>query len=124
MISPHVKNLLADEINGENCMAHVAAISQYHRSLGSPEYHEACEYLRHYLRSQRIEIDSLDAPLDNRTRIGNYIMPPAWEPRDAEFKVVDPEERLIVSFTETPTCINSWSGATPPEGVTAELVDV
>jgi hypothetical protein len=117
-------SLLANELDGEKCMAHVAEISQYHRSLGSREYHEACEYMRRYLASQGIEVDNLNAPLDNRTRIGNYIVPPAWEPRDAVLTMVEPEERGLVSFAETPTCINSWSGATPPEGVTAELVDV
>ncbi len=124
MLSPRVKNLIADELNGENCMVHVREISQYHRSLGSREYHEACEYLCRYLSGQGIEVDHLNAPLDNKTRIGNYIVPPAWEPRDAVLKLVEPEERGLVSFAETPTCINSWSGATPPEGVTAELVDV
>ncbi|HZQ09138.1 MAG TPA: M28 family peptidase, partial [Anaerolineae bacterium] len=77
-----------------------------------------------YLASQGIEVSNLNAPLDNKTRIGNYIVPPAWEPCDAVLKVVEPEERGIVTFAEAPTCINSWSGATPPEGVTAELVDV
>ncbi len=124
MFSPHVMNLIADEFNSNVCMTHVSEISQYHRSLGSREYHEACEYVRRYLASQGIKVDNLNAPLDNKTRIGNYIVPPAWEPRDAVFKVVAPEERGIVTFAEAPTCINSWSGATPPEGVTAELVDV
>lgn len=124
MFSPRVMTLLANELDGEKCLKHVAEISQYHRSLGSREYHEACEYVRRYLASEGIQVESLDAPLDNRTRIGNYIVPPAWEPRDAVFKVVSPEDRTIVTFAEAPTCINSWSGATPPEGVTAELVDV
>ncbi len=124
MIDPAVKRLIADELDPTNCVQHVAEISQYHRGLGSREYHEACEYLRRYLASQNIEVGGLDAPLDNKTRIGNYTVPPAWEPRDALVKIVEPEEKVVVSFQETPTCINSWSGATPPEGVTAELVYV
>jgi hypothetical protein len=124
MINQAVKQLIADELNGENCVQHVAEISQYHRGLGSREYHEACEYVRRYLRGQGIEVGSLDAPLDNKTRIGNYTVPPAWEPTDALVKIVEPEDKVVVSFQESPTCINSWSGATPPEGVTAELVYV
>jgi hypothetical protein len=124
VISSRTKTLLADELNGDHAIAHVAEITQYHRGLGSREYHEACEYLRRYLDRQGIEVSSLNAPLDGRARIGNYIVPPAWEPRDAVARVVEPEERLIVSFQEAPTCINSWSGATPPDGVTAELVHV
>src|ERR671917_131573 len=106
MIPQNVKKLIADELDGNNCVQHVAEITQYHRSLGSKEYHEACEYMRRYLRSQDIEVGSLDAPLDNTTRIGNYTVPPAWEPRDAIVKIVEPEERVVVSFQETPTCIN------------------
>jgi len=37
---------------------------------------------------------------------------------------VAPEERTLVNYAQTPTCINSWSAATPPGGVTAELVYV
>lgn len=124
MISPRVKTALADELNGDNAVAHVAEITQYHRALGSREYHEAAEYLRRYLSGQNIELGALDAPLDNRTRVGNYVLPRAWEPRDALLKVVEPEHRVIVTYQEAPTCINSWSGATPPEGLVAELVHV
>jgi hypothetical protein len=124
VISPRVKTLLADELNGDNAVAHVAEITQYHRALGSREYHEAAEYLRRYLSGQDIELGALDAPLDNRTRVGNYTLPRAWEPRDALLKVVEPEHRVIVSYQEAPTCINSWSGATPPQGIVAELVHV
>src|SRR5207247_4086460 len=109
MIGNRIKQLVADELNGENCVKHVAEISKYHRSLGSREYHEACEYMRRYLHSVGLEVGSLDAPLDNKTRIGNYIVPPAWEPHDAIVKIVEPEEKVVVSFQETPTCINSWS---------------
>jgi hypothetical protein len=124
MLSSRVKELHADELNGENALSHVAEITQYHRSLGSKEYHEACEYVRNYFDREGIEVRELPAPLDNKTQIGNYTVPPAWEPRDAIVKVVHPEERVIVSFQDTPTCINSWSGSTSPEGVTAELVYV
>src|SRR5258707_1645402 len=124
MIGTHIKQLIADELDGSLCLRHVAELTQYHRSLGSREYHEASEYLERYVRGRGIEVGRFDAPLDNRTRIGNYTVPPAWEPRDAIATVVEPERRVIVSFRDAPTCINSWSAATPAEGVTAELVDV
>ena len=119
-----IKNLVAKEVNGETAKKHVREIINYHRSLGGSEYHEAAEYLKRYLRSIGLEVTSIDAPMDNKTRAGNYILPYAWEPYDAILKVVEPEERTLVSFHETPTCINSWSAATPPGGVTAELVYV
>src|SRR5690349_1694342 len=107
MIETAIKQLIADEVDGSTCMRHVAELSQYHRSLGSREYHAAAQYLERYLRAQGIEVGRMDAPLDNHTRIGNYTVPPAWEPRDAIATVVEPERRVIVSFRDAPTCINS-----------------
>ena len=124
MLSAQIKSSLADELNGDNAMSHVAEITQYHRSLGSKEYQEAADYLHSYFAGEGMEVVNLEAPLDNETQIGNYTVPPAWEPKDAIVKVVHPEERVVVSFQEAPTCINSWSAATPPEGVTADLVYV
>ena len=114
----------ADELDGERAQEHVKEITVYHRSLGSAEWHAAADALKRRLAGIGLEATSIDEPLNNTTRIGNYTIPYAWEPRDAILKVVSPEERTLVNFRETPTCINSWSGATPPAGVIAEVVHV
>src|SRR5262249_8650832 len=54
----------------------------------------------------------------------NWSLPRAWEPRAVSFRVLSPEERTLVTFARTPTCIHPWSAPTPPEGVTAEIVHV
>jgi hypothetical protein len=54
----------------------------------------------------------------------NWSVPRAWEPHSASFRVLSPEERTLVDFARTPTCIHPWSASTPPEGVTAEIVHV
>lgn len=119
-----IKRLVAEEVNGHTAKKHVPEIVNYHRSLGGSGYHEAAEYLKRYLKKAGLEVVSIDAPLDNKTRAGNYTLPFAWEPYDAILKVVEPEERTLVNFKQSPTCINSWSAATPPGGVTADLVYV
>lgn len=35
-----------------------------------------------------------------------------------------PESASLCRYAETPACLGMWSGPTPPEGVTAELVDL
>jgi hypothetical protein len=124
MMGTRVKELVAQEVDGCLAKKHVREIINYHRSIGGSEYHEAAEYLKRYLRSVGLQVTSIDAPLDNLTRAGNYTLPYAWEPYCAILKVVEPEKKTLVTFHETPTCINSWSAATPPGGVIAELVYV
>jgi hypothetical protein len=124
MVETRLKTLVADELDGARAQRHVREITVYHRSLGSAEWHQAADDLKQYLDGIGLEVTSIDEPLNNTTRIGNYTIPYAWEPHDAVLKVVEPEERTLVNFKESPTCINSWSGATPPSGVVAEVVHV
>ncbi len=119
------KQLVADELNGENAVETVRQLTYYWRSPGSSGYKQAAEYLKGYLRRIGLEVTSIDGPMDNRTPVGNYRFTPlAWEPVDAVLRVVSPEEKMLVSFAEAPICINSWSASTPPEGVEAEVVYV
>jgi hypothetical protein len=124
MINSRIKSLLAEEASGENSMAHTREITQYHRGLGSWGDHTAAAYLMNYMREERIQAVLLEAPLDNKTKTVDWVHPFAWQPRDAILKVMEPEERILVTFWDTPTCINSWSASTPAEGVVAELVYV
>lgn len=125
MYGDKLKQLIADELDGENAVNTVRELTYYWRSPGSSGYKEAAEYLKGYLEKIGLEVTSIDAPMDNRTPVGNYRFTPlAWEPVDAILKVVSPEEKVLVSFDEAPICINSWSASTPPEGVEAEVVYV
>jgi len=124
MIDSRVKRLLVEEANGENAVAHTREITQYHRGLGSWGDHTAAAYLMDYMKKEGLKAVMVEAPLDNKTKSVDWVHPFAWQPRDAILKVMEPEERILVTFWDTPTCINSWSAATPPEGLTAELVYV
>jgi aminopeptidase YwaD len=125
MVGVKLSSLIADELNGENAVNLVRELTYYWRSPGSSEYRESAEYLKGYLRRIGLEVTSIDAPMDNRTPVGNYRFTPlAWEPVDAILKVITPEERVLVSFHQAPVCINSWSASTPEEGVEAEVVYV
>lgn len=125
MIGNKLKQMVADELNGENAVNTVRELTYYWRSPGSSGYKASAEYLKGYLRRIGLEVTSIDGPMDNRTPVGNYRFTPlAWEPVDAILKVVSPEEKVLVSFDEAPICINSWSASTPPEGVEAEVVYV
>ena len=52
------------------------------------------------------------------------VFAPAYEPTSACVRVLSPQAYTICDFAETPMCLPSNSPATPPEGVTAEVVDI
>src|SRR5262249_17337459 len=115
---------LAGAIDGRRCLEHVRQIGTYDRSLGSAGYHSAAEYVRASLGRMGLGPRPITWPMDDAPVPWKWGVPGAWEPRAAWFRVLSPEERTLVTFAHTPTCIHPWSASTPAEGVTAEIVHV
>ncbi len=88
-------------------------------------FHEAAEHVQDTLvkigiKNARIE----QFPADGETKYWTYTAPIGWEAKSAELWLVKPEQKLLARYQDTPTCLHAHSNATPPEGITAELVDV
>jgi hypothetical protein len=115
---------LAGVIDGRRCLNHVREIGAYDRSLGSRGYHAAADYVQRSLQRIGLGTRVLTWPMDDSAVPWNWSVPRAWEPQAAWFRVLEPEEKTLVTFATTPTCIHPWSAATPAEGVTAEIVHV
>jgi hypothetical protein len=47
-----------------------------------------------------------------------------WTVRSAELRLVQPEDKLLATYEDTPQSLHTYSNATPTKGVTAELIDV
>jgi aminopeptidase-like protein len=89
-------------------------------------FHEAAEYVRNEL----LNIGLTDAVIeqflsDGAKEYWTHTSPIGWTVNSAELRLVEPEEeKLIVTYADLPQSLHTFSNATPPEGVTAELVDV
>jgi hypothetical protein len=115
---------LATAIDGHRCLDHVREIGHYDRSLGSSGYHASAEYVMGALGRMGLQTRTVPWPMDDKPVPWNWDVPFAWEPHAAVFKVLAPEERTLVNFLNTPTCLHPWSAATPPDGQAAEIVYV
>jgi hypothetical protein len=55
-------------------------------------------------------------------------MPLAWDAKSAKLEIIDPalpqDQAVLADFQKVPSSLGMWSGSTPPEGVTAEIVDL
>lgn len=120
-----IKKLVKEELSGERAKSYVQQISRFHRIQASPMFHEAAEYVKTTL----LQIGFKDAEIlqfssDGSRKYWTYISPVGWEVKSAELKLVEPEERLLVQYSEIPTSLHIHSKSTPKKGVIAELVDV
>src|SRR5437867_3223929 len=70
----------------------------------------------------------IDAPADGISQFGHWTMPLAWDVKHARLEIMDPavpeEFRVLADYEKVPASLGMWSGATPPEGVTAEVVEL
>jgi hypothetical protein len=88
-------------------------------------FHEAAEYVKNeLLKIGLTDVTIEQFPADGKTKYWTYTSPIGWTARSAELRLVEPEERLIVRYEDVPTCLHTYSKATSPEGVAAELIDV
>ena len=110
--------------NGRRCLEYVREIGHYDRSLGSSGYHASAEYVMSALGKMGLQARIVPWPMDDKPVPWNWNVPFAWEPHAAAFKVLSPEERTLVNFITTPTCLHPWSASTPPDGQAAEIVYV
>jgi hypothetical protein len=94
-----------------------------------PKYAETAEYLKGVMTGiglQQVEI--LAAPADGTSQFGYWTEPLAWDAKEARLELLEPalplNERILADFQKVPCSLCMWSGSTPPEGITAEVVDL
>ncbi len=120
-----LNKIVKEEISGNIAKTFVAQISRFHRIQASTMFHEAAEHVKNELIKMGLD----DATIEQYTADGakeywTHTSPIGWTVNSAELRLVEPEEKLIVTYQDTPQSLHTHSNATPPEGVTAELVEV
>jgi len=124
-MNPEIKKLVKEELSGEKAKDYVAQITQYHRIQASTMFHQAAEHVK----QQLLNIGLTDAKIeqfksDGATKYWTHTSPVGWEVKNAELRLIEPEQQLITRYADVPTSLHTCSNATPPEGITAELIDV
>lgn len=90
------------------------------RGGGNRGFDASVDHLFDYLQSSEFReigtLSILEGPLT--------LHPLAWEPIDAEIAIVSPVHEVLHTYADTPSLLGKYSGATPDQGIEAELVDV
>jgi hypothetical protein len=120
-----LKKLVKDELSGSIAKSFVSQISRFHRIQGSSMFHEATEHVKTELQKLGFK-DAITEqfPADGKSKYWTYTSPIGWTVKNAELRLVEPEEKLLCIYEDCPQSLHTFSNATPPKGITAELVDV
>jgi len=117
--------LVKEELSGSVAKSFVEQIASFHRIQASTMFHEAANYVKDELLKIGLKDASIEQfPADGKIKYWTYTSPVGWTVKSAELHLIEPEEKLIVRYEDVPTCLHTYSKATPPEGVIAELIDV
>ncbi len=111
---------LQAEFSEENALATVAHLQRFWRENGNAHFNACMDHLAEQLknagftdRSHRYQLWIHDTLLTQQQ---------SWQPYEASVRILEPVDTLMYSLTDTPMALCVGSHATPPEGVTAELV--
>ena len=120
-----MKSIIKEELSGERAKIYVQQISQFHRIQASPMFHKAAEYVKDTL----IQIGLKDTKImqfvsDGSKKYWTHVSPIGWEVKNAELRLVEPEEKILVNYVDTPMSLHVHSKSTPQRGTVAELIDV
>ncbi len=87
-------------------------------------FHKTARYVADTLDAlDGVEARVIEFPADGQTMYGDWIMPCAWDAHSAVLKDLSSGE-VIVDYEKVPTAMVMGSGATPADGIQAELIYV
>src|SRR5436190_7825683 len=117
------------EIQPEQAMNFMQQVYSTDRWFTFPKFQETAEYLKQSMKGIGLEDVELSGALaDGSIQFGFLTMPLAWDVKSERLEIVDPPVRsdiaTLTDYQKIPASLGMWSGATPPEGVMAEVVSL
>lgn len=117
------------EVNAETAMRYMREVYESDRLFTFPAFQRTAEHLSGRLKEIGLsQVELLHAPADGVTQYGFWTMPMAWDAADARLEIVEPavpaDQRVLADYPRIPASLGMWSGPTPPEGITAEVVEM
>jgi hypothetical protein len=123
-LEPLIK-AINNEVDAKRAMETVNRVYATDRWFTFPKFEETALYLKRRLEESGVKnVEIGGARADGKTQAGYWTMPLAWDANQATLEVIKPERILLCDYQQIPSSLGMWSGSTPKEGVTAELVDI
>jgi hypothetical protein len=120
---------IRSEVKPQEAMEHMRRVYSTDRWFTFPKFQETAEYLERTMKAIGLrDVEILAAPADGVSQFGYWIMPLAWDVKQARLEIVEPgtptEFRVLADYQQVPASLGMWSGPTPPGGVVAEVIEL
>ncbi len=119
--------LITEELSGEKAREFVARLWETARWNSFDKIQLTAASVAEIMREIGLEeVQVINYPADGITAYGGWVMPMAWDAREARLEVVSPEVQapLLADYRRCPQSLMMYSAPTPPEGLEAEVVAV
>jgi hypothetical protein len=115
---------ISAETSAERAFDHVVDISRYHRIQASPGYRQAAEYCVDRLLETSTNARVIHYPADPEARFWSFPSFEEWQGRAGVLGIVKPASLAgkLADFEACPISLIQRSKATPPEGLTLEVI--
>jgi Peptidase family M28 len=116
---------ISQQIDSGRAMETMKRVYATDRWFTFPKFEETALYLKGRLEESGLrDVQIGGGKADGETQVGYWTMPLAWDAKSASLEVTAPEHFMLCDYQTVPTSLGMWSGHTPRDGVTAELVDI
>ena len=118
-----------DAYRSDDAMRVMREVYAGDRFFTFPRFLDTADYLKGQMQQAGLSaVEIVQAPADGVTQVGYWTMPLAWDVKQARLEIVDSnlpaDSRVLADYQKIPASLGMWSGPTPPEGVTAEVVEL
>ncbi len=115
---------IAQELSGHRAKQHMAEIHRTDRFFSFDRYQETAQYCRAQMEALGLEgVESVSCRADGRTAYGDWLVPRAWDAREAILQISD-SGHVLARYPDVPTSLYMYSTPTPAEGIETELIEV
>ena len=120
---------IRSELKPEQAMNFMRQVYSNDRWFTFPKFQETAKYLKLSMEAIGLEdVELSGGPANGSSQSGFWTMPLAWDVKSARLEIVDPQVpadvATLADYQKIPSSLGMWSGATPPEGVMAEVVSL
>jgi hypothetical protein len=117
-----VVNAVRAEVRPQDAMDIMRHVYATDRWFTFPKFEETARYLKHTLAEIGLQdIELFPVPADGVTQFGYWTEPLAWDVKSARLELLD--GTVLADYEKVPSSLGMWSGPTPREGVTAEVIE-
>lgn len=118
---------LRKSVSADQAMEDMRRIWETDRWFTFPKFEETARNVAAMMRRAGLEeVEIVEVPADGVTQYGYWTMPLAWDVKEATLEIIEPQvaadQRILADYRKVPASLGMWSGPTPPEGITAEVV--